>query len=60
MFKKKKARISQREERANIINQAGLLNSISGTKENMAVRCGDIPTAQKIGILNMLRKEKQD
>ncbi len=60
MLKKKNVPISQQEERTKIVTQAGLQNTFSGAKENMAVRCGDIPVAQKLGILNMLRDEKNN
>lgn len=58
MFKKKKAAVPQQEQRSNIVKQAGILNTLSGSKETMVARSGDIPAAQKLGILNMLRDDK--
>ena len=60
MFKNKKSAVSQQEQRSNIVKQAGVLNTLSGSKETMVARAGDIPVAQKLGILNMLRDEKNN
>lgn len=60
MFKKKKPAPAQPARQSDIVKQAGVLNTLSGSKETMVARAGDIPVAQKLGILNMLRDEKNN
>lgn len=54
MYKRKQATISKARS-PKVMEQAGILNTYSGTKETMVARSGDIPAAQKLAILNMLQ-----
>lgn len=58
MLRKRKYASTKKQQRPDVLKQAGILNTMTGPKKTMVARSGDIPAEQKLGILNMLRDDK--